>query len=467
MKAPLRNILAILAGDAGSRVIGFIVTVYLARILLPASFGLINIGLAVLGYLSLVNSPGIQILEARNAAATEGGLRPRVGAILSFRVFLTPVLLLAAWGVLRAAGVGPDARDVILLYGLSLIPMALSLDWLFQGKEDFRVITASRLLNALVFAGFAFALVRTDQDVRMTAIAFLAGNIAAVVYLWVRYTRRFGPPPLGWDFAAWKGILRDNAPVGAAVLLTQSVTNLPPIAIGIFLSNTDAGMYSAAMKLAFVVLIIDRTLNAFFLPLATRYAVSRKEEYPKLLGVSVKAVVVTLIPLLISAWIVAGPAIRVVFGPGYDAAMPLFRVLTAYVFVTMLNSLFVCTLMAFGRTKEYALVVGAGAIVVCASVILFTALSGTAGAAWGIVLGETLILLMLIRAASRVTSIPGGPGLLKAGIAGALMATAAVLLDAAHPVVTLIAANAVYLGALAATGGIPHAEIRYLKERLV
>jgi O-antigen/teichoic acid export membrane protein len=467
MKVPLRNILAILTGDAGSRVIGFLVTVYLARILLPASFGLMSIGLAVLGYLSLLNSPGIQILEARNAAATEGGLRTRVGAILSFRVLLTPFLIALAWGVLAAGGVDSVTKDIILLYGLSLLPMALSLDWLFQGKEDFRVLTVSRLLNALVFAGCAFVLVRADEDVRLTAVAFLAGNVAAVAYLWARYTRRFGAPPLGWDLTAWKGILRDNAPVGAAVLLTQSVTNLPPIAIGIFLTNADAGAYSAAMKLAFVVLIIDRTLNAFFLPMATRYAVSRTEEYPELLGVSVKAVVVSLIPLLISACIAAGPAVRLIFGPGYDAAVPLFRLLTGYIFVTMLNSLFVCTLMAFARTKEYAMVVGAGAIVIFTAVLLLTALAGTSGAAWGVILGESLILLMLIRTTARVTKIPADPGLLKAGIAGALMATAAVLMEGVHPLVVLIAANAVYLGVLAATGGIPHAEIRFLKERLV
>ena len=467
MKNPLRNILAILMGDAGSRGIGFLVTVYLARILLPASFGLINIGLAVLGYLTLLNSPGIQILEARNAAATEGGMRARAGAILSFRILLAPVLLGIAWLILAAAKVNPEARDVILLYGLSLLPMALSLDWLFQGKEDFRVLTASRLLNALVFAACAVALVRTGDDVRMTAVAFLAGNIAAVAYLWAQYRRRFGPPPLGWDAAAWKGILRDNAPVGAAVLLAQSVTNLPPIAIGIMLSNTDVGMYSAAMKLAFVVLIVDRTLNAFFLPLATRYAVSRREEYPKLLGVSVNALIVALFPVLISACIVAGPGVNIVFGPGYGSAVPLFRVLTGYIFVTMLNSLFVCTLLGFGRTKQYALIHVTGALVIFAAVIAFTAIAGTLGAAWGIILGETLILMMLIRVTSRVTTVPPLSVVLKPAAAGILMAGAAVILNGTYTVIALIVANLVYAAALAAIRGVPYAEIRYLRERLV
>ena len=72
MKQPLKNIISIVSGDAGGRVIGFFVTVYLARILSPSSFGLINIGLAVLGYLSLIGSPGIQMVETRNAAAVEG-----------------------------------------------------------------------------------------------------------------------------------------------------------------------------------------------------------------------------------------------------------------------------------------------------------------------------------------------------------------------------------------------------------
>ncbi|MEW6512321.1 MAG: oligosaccharide flippase family protein [Bacteroidota bacterium] len=477
MKAPLKNMIAVLAGDVGSRAISFLVTVYLARILAPSAFGLINIGLGVLGYLTLLNSPGIQVLEARNAAATPGGMMPRVGAILSMRLFLVPLLLIMTAAVLALTGTPAETRNVVLIYAVSLIPMAMSLDWLFQGKEDFRLITVSRLLNALLYAIVAVLLVRSAADVRLTGVAFLVGNWAAVAYMGVKYRSRFGVPPLRWDPAAWGGIMRENIPVGAAMFLTQSVTNLPPIAIAMIMSNADVGIYSAAMKLVFVVLIMDRTLNALFLPIATRYATWKPGEYPVLLSVMLKTMVVILFPLTIAAIMLAEPAVGLVFGSGYEEAVPLFRMLMAYVVVTMLNSLFVCTLMAFARTTDYAIVVGGGALLICVGVFAFTWLLGTPGAAIGIAVGETVILLFLIRKSMVVTDIPSWTTLLKPVVATAVMAlTGWALMNQTRfigwgliyqtPIIALCISAVIYILALTLMGGIPREEFRYLKERL-
>jgi O-antigen/teichoic acid export membrane protein len=467
VKTPLRNIVAILSGDVGSRIIGFFVTVYLARIFTPASFGLVNLGLAALGYLVLLNSPGIQILELRNAAATEGGMASRAGAILSMRLFLAPILLLVTAVLLHLWNVPRETSAIILLYGLSLIPMALSLDWLFGGKESFRLITASRLLNACVFGIVTVLLVRSDGDVRWTAIAFLAGNIAATLLLGFRYLKRFGAPPFAWNPGAWREILRENIPVGAAMLLSQSVINLPPLVIGVLLTNTDVGMYSAGLKLSFVILIIDRTFNALFLPVATRYAAGRPEDLKRVLDVSVKAIIAVMVPILVAACVVAGPAVRLIFGPGYDGAIPLFRIMTGYVFVTIANSLFVCTLIAYRRTKEYSRIVGAGAGVVFVSVVVLTALFGTAGAAWGTILGEAVILLLLYRATGRITALPSAGSLLRPAVAGGIMAAVALATFPLGPAVSLTASFTAFGVAIVLTRGLPLDDLRYLKERFV
>jgi O-antigen/teichoic acid export membrane protein len=467
MKTPLRNIVAILSGDVGSRVIGFFVTVYLARIFTPASFGLVNLGLAALGYLFLINSPGIQILEVRNAAATEGGMGVRAGAILSMRLFLAPLLLLITAAVLYAGNVPRETSEIILLYGLSLLPLALSFDWLFGGKENFRLITAARLLNACIFGLATVSLVRSDGDVRWTAIAFFAGNVAATLLLGMTYFRRYGAPPFSWDPGAWKVILRENIPVGSAMLLAQSVTNLPPLVIGVLLTNTDVGMYSAGLKLSFVILIIDRTFNAMFLPVATRYAIGRPEDLKRVLDVVLKAIIAFMVPLLVASCIVAGPAVRLVFGPGYEPAVPIFRILTGYVFVTIANSLFVCTLIARERTKEYARIVGFGAGVVFVSVVVLTALMGAPGAAWGTILGETVILVLLFRATGRIAPLPPAGHLLRPALAGGAMAAAAVVTAPLGVPFSLATSAAVFGVAVVLTRGLSLEDLRYLKERLV
>jgi len=467
MKKPVADILAILAGDVGGRAIGFLVTLYLARVLAPASFGIINIGIAVLGYLSLLGSPGIQMVETRNAAAVEGGMPARAGAILSMRLALAPLLVCLTYAIVTLVGIPDATRDVIALYALSLVPMALSLDWLFQGKEDFRGVMNSRLLNSLVFGLFVILFVRTESQIRLTPLAFLAGNSAGALFLGVMYRRRFGVPELGWNPSAWIQVLRTNVPAGAAMFLAQSVANLPPIVIGILMSNADAGIYSAGMKLIFLLLLVDRTLNSLFLPVATRYAVSRSAEFPALLSAALTAIVVVMVPVLIGTCIIARPAVNLIFGPGYEGAVPVVRVLTGYVLLTLLNSIVICTLIAFGRTRTYSVIVGGGAVIVCAAVVAFTALFGPAGAGAGIITGEAVMLILLVRAVSRVAPLPSFRFLLKPAISGLAMAASSFALAELPPLASLAASTALFVVVLLSINGLPRQEIRYLRERLI
>jgi O-antigen/teichoic acid export membrane protein len=272
LKPPLRNALLLFSGDAGGRLLGFLVTVYLARVLAPSSFGVINVGFAVLGYLGLIGSPGIQILEARNVAVTTSVNTARVGAVLSLRLFLAMGLLTATALCTNVIVRSGEMRDVIVLTTGSLVPLALLLDWFFQGKEKFAVLTFSRILNYLVYGGAVLLLVRSAGDIRMSPVAFGLGNLAGAGTLLAVYLRRYGALELRWQPSAWKEVVRRGVPVGFAVFLGQSSTNLPPLVIGILLTNFDVGMYSAAMKLVFLLLMLDRIFNAQYLPLLSRYA---------------------------------------------------------------------------------------------------------------------------------------------------------------------------------------------------
>lgn len=129
MKRPLVNLLSLLTGDLGSRLIGFFISVYLARVLEPTGFGLLNVGLAVLGYLQLAGSPGIQVLETRNAAAFVEVNRERVNAVLSVRLVLAIGLLALSTLVVFAFVADDLTRQVILMFSLAVIPLALMLDW--------------------------------------------------------------------------------------------------------------------------------------------------------------------------------------------------------------------------------------------------------------------------------------------------------------------------------------------------
>lgn len=467
MKRPLVNLLSLLSGDLGSRLIGFFVSVYLARVLEPTGFGLMNLGLAVLGYLQLASSPGIQILETRNAAAFAEVDHERVSAVISLRLILSAVLWITAAGCAFIFVSDNVTRDVILLFALSVIPFALMLDWFFQGKEAFFAVGASRLIQYLVYGTIVFLAVHSVNDVQVTAIAFDAGALAAASVLWNSYRRRWGLLKFRWLPATWKDILVKGLPVGGAMFLAQSVTNLPPLAIGLFSSAGDIGLFSSAMKIVFLLLLVDRLFNALFLPVVTRYISSQADEVGRLVQTTMKVLSALIIPLAIAGTILGGDVIAIVFGGKYEGAVPLLDILIGYFVLTVLNSAFVCVLIGSGREKEYTRMITWGSVGLCIAVVGGTSLFGVHGAAYAVVFGELLIVSLMMREARKVVAVSLTTILARPLVAGVCMIGTALLFREMNPLALTAVSITVFAVTIVLLKGFSARELRFLREKFV
>ncbi len=466
MKKPMRNILSYVLGDAGSRLLGFLVTIYLARILAPAGFGLISIGLAVLGHLMLLASPGIQMLETRNVAATREIERDRAAGVLALRVGLSLVLVVCTLAVAGLLLGSTPTRDIVLLYVACLLPMSLFLDWFFQGREEFHIVGLARVAQFLVYGGLAVIFIQSQDDLLFAPVAFFTGSLAGSLLLLLVYRRRYGRLRVAWAPSLWWSILRENAPVGGVVFIAQMVTNLPPIIIALMLTTADVGVYSGAMRLAFVVLFLDRLVNALFLPLVTRHIAALVEEASRTVRLASRVVVILFLPLAASGIIWAREIVALVLGPGFEGAAPVFQVLLSYVALTIINTVFVCTLVGGGREKEYSRIMFTGSAILVLFMVGLTYLIGILGTALGIAMGEALIAIMMILETGRAREFSGVRrvsvtivAVLAMGLAGPLLGGGMAVL-----LMTLLLG---YVVAVMGVGGLSRKDIRYLRERMV
>ncbi|MER3524694.1 MAG: hypothetical protein C4326_11715 [Ignavibacteria bacterium] len=440
MKPSLNKLIAFLAGDVGSRAIGFVITAYLARVLDTGGFGVVNIGFSVLGYLMLLGTPGIHLIETRNAAAAEGMHSERVQAILSLRLVLAVALILGAAVLAALLPMEAGSRRVVVLSTFSLVPLALSLDWFFHGKEQFWVMSAAKVLSAATFGTAGFIVVRSAEDVAWVPIAFALGNTAAAIFFLIQYRSQFGPLRLMWRLPLWKQIVGSNVPVGMSVFLAQSTVNLPPIVVGWLVSSAAAGLFSAALKVVFVLLMIDRVVHALLLPVTSRAFTGRGENAAVLLVTVTKGILVLLFPLTTCAVLLASPAVTLIFGEQYAAAAPVLQILLAYFLLTVLNTVLVCALIGSGREKAYTLAVTIGSALSVLASVFGTLLFGIGGTAWGMVAGELLTVVLMVRAVRRVV----GGVIVRALLAPSAAATATtlglVLMPAQHVAVQCVMA---------------------------
>lgn len=463
MKRLAGNMLALVAGDLGSRLIGFVVTVYLARVLETSGFGVMNIGLSVLGHAMLVVSPGIQFLETRNVAAGH----ERVNLILSLRLVLALVVTLLVASVSLFVLQDHTVRLTVILFVCSTVPLALFLDWYYSGKEEFPLVSGAKVFMYLVYLGIVLLAVRNPGDLTLVPIAFAAGNLAAAASLLTLYKQRGGRLNLMFSAGAFITVLRENVPVGVSMFLAQSAVNLPPILLGWLVSTSDAGIFSAGMKIVFMLLIADRVLHNLLLPVATRYYAGKREEAPELLSLVMKWVTIIALPVAIIGMMFALPVVQLVFGPAYTEAALVLKILMAFFFFTLLNTICICVLIGSGNERSYSSTMLAGSAITVALILTGTLSAGTTGAATGIVAGEIVTVGLMIAKVASVAATHLAKHLIRPVIGAACMAAVLFPGQDWNPYLSAGVSFAAYTIALMVLGALNRTEIRYVVGRFV
>jgi polysaccharide transporter, PST family len=405
VKKPLQNFLSLVWSDLGSRAIGFFITVYLARVLGPAAYGLVSVGLAVLGHAQLLSSPGIQVVEARNAARPEGMSPERFGGVLVVRVVLSVLMLLIAWGAMCFLSLDPRTTAVLMWSLAVLFPLAIAPDWFLQGRERMGPLGMARVTGYLIYGAFVWLLVGSTVDVALAPAAYCAGSLGTAVVLWIAVRREFVLPRITFDVRLWLAILRENLPVGFAMFVGQMVMNLPPLLLAVMWSNSEAGVYNAALKLVFLLLAIDRVLNALLLPAMTRVRETRPEDLARVTGLSIRIVLSLAGLIIVPGMFIVPTLLGLVFGGAYTGAESAARILLVYVGLTLLNSVAVCVLIASGQERVYSKAMVFGSIILAAAMVALTPLWGVTGTAIGAVIGELATVSFMMYAAAREVTV--------------------------------------------------------------
>ncbi len=465
MKPLARNVLAATGSDAGSRMLGFLVTAYLARVLGPSSFGLMSIGLSILGYAFLFSGPGLNVFGTRHVASSSTLEGIRAGEIVVLRVSLACLsTVLFAAGALAAFGFTRDWLTVALFIGAA-VPMAASPEWFLQGKNAIGQLAVARLAMYVAYLGLVLLLVREPTDAPWSAVAFAGGAtvMTAVTFMFMRTWEadrlRLISPGRAWV------ILRESLPLGGSSLLAQTIVNAPVLIVGAILTTKEAGLFGSAMKLVFFALMLDRVFYLLFLPVASRWA-SETEHFKLIVAIALKMVLFIAVPVTLFAMAFAGTLTSIVYGNGYAAAAPVVAAAMPYFGLTVVSTVMMTVLFATHQEKAYMVTLSYGTAVLVVLCAGLTLLMGTVGSGIALSLGELVMVIGLTRKVSVFLSLPLERILLSYLIAAGTTAVAFWLTGGWPLIAQLIVGIAVFIVSVPVVRGVTTADVHFLRQRL-
>lgn len=397
----------LLLGEGGARLLAFIASFYLARQLGPSSFGVITIGMTVLGYALWPSDLGMQQIGTRESALPSEARRLRLGAIFRLRLFLG-----AAGGLIAALLVllliaDETTQLVALLFLLALLPTILQSEWYFQGKRRYGSIAVVRYLFGGLFLAGVFFLVEGGDDLLRVPIIYAGALGVAATAAFVFYRGEDAPFSMkGESGAGGAGdVLRLSTPVGMGGLLVQGVQLLPPILLAIVATEEIVGYFGAAFRLVLAAMIVDRIFISLYFPRIT----ALHAEGPAGFAAGLRR---TYLPLLVGAFLLSlmislfsAPIVTILYGPDYAAAAAPLAILAWFLFGSIMTSFFSYPLLAVGVERAYFRSSLISTIVTALLMVVAALTSGLLAVSAALAAGEVITALLMYREFRRAVPV--------------------------------------------------------------
>lgn len=304
---------------------------------------------------------------------------------------------------------------------------------IFQG--DRRLIPLSRVMF-LSFILNGLALVQTTRlmksmDVKQIAIANSVGliisgvvgvtlavkgfgawalvwqtvSLAAVKSAWLWATGRWAPEAR-FSFASLKSIWRVGLSVFSSSSLNTFFLYIYSFVIGAYYNLASLGVYTQADKWSKMgSASISQIMTASFVPLLAKFQ-DDGESFRRYVQKVNRFAAFVLFPALAGMAAIGTPLFHTLFGNKWDAAIPLFQILSVRGIFIVLISLYTNYLLALGYTRRLF------AVEIVKDTLIFAAIMTTVWAGsitilvWGQLAASALTYIIVLAMTSRATAIP-------------------------------------------------------------
>jgi PST family polysaccharide transporter len=371
-----------------------VVTVpYLSRTLGPAAWGILAAVQSFAGCLLLAVEFGFTFSGTREAARAGGdrnSLREVVSAVLGAKFVLA---LLCCGAALIVEWSMPLFREHpgVFWWGIAwAVFQGSNLMWFFQAIERMRLIATLDFLIRLVGVIATFIFVQGPEDT-WVALACMAGASffsLAISLALASKIAGFEIPKRRAILAALSGGSKTFIPRNASTLFSVGNTFL----LGVFARPEIVGFYGGADRICRALTGLLAPASEAVYPRISNVATQSRDRTLRLARLGALIMCTAGMAMAALIWALAPLLIRVLLGPGYDAAITPLRILGLLApLIALRNVLTIHWMLPLDLEKQLNTVVLAGGVLNIVLAILIAPRFGGVGMAWVVVATQAVV----------------------------------------------------------------------------
>ena len=413
-------------GETFSKLCVIAAFAYLARVLTPGDYGLVELALSITVFFVLGVESGMGLYGARVVAAQPERVPQLVPQVMLLRAILgVPAfaLVLAVASYYEAAGLG-----ILAVNGVAVLLTPFLTQWVFQGLRQMQWVAAGAAARNFVFVVLVLTLVRPGSDIRLVAVAEVCG-LAVLALLNAFFLLGQLRVRLEWRglLPGTRRLFGDVWYMGISDFTWACLWYSPALITGwLGLGATEqVAWIGAAVR---IVLALHTFVWLYFFNLLPNMARELAVSVDGWSDLMKRSMAMSMWPACLAAvggTLIAPLAIPLIYGDDYSAAVRPFQIVIWMIPLAWFSGHFRFSLIAAGHQRWEFAVSAASAVVTVTSAFVLGHYQGSVGAASALVIGGVANTALALVASNRhigaVQIVPSiGPALVATAVSLAL-----------------------------------------------
>ncbi|HPN34620.1 MAG TPA: oligosaccharide flippase family protein [bacterium] len=376
------NLSYLFIGEGISVVLAFMTTIWLARRLTDEGFGRLAYVQSIIMYFAILIDLGLAVFGTREIARQPAEAR-RIGVnIFAIRMSIAATIVLLFFLLVFFLPLNLEMKLLLAFGSLALLTQALNPEFLFQGLERMGGIALWRILIHGLYLLPVLLFVHSRQQLVLTPVFRFAAEGLSVVVVFSLIRRQLpGSWRAGLDLSLWPRYVKESVVIAMAVLVMRLYYSFDTLMLGALDQPEVVGWYSAALKIAQLLLVAGSLIQASFAPFLVKESASPERMDAVVLRFGV---LLTIIGGLASGVILLSNKfiVTTLYGTGYHRAEAPLMILCLATLVNYMATTFSGALIFGGRQKAFLTIVIAATVMNVALNVALIPRFSYMGAAW-------------------------------------------------------------------------------------
>ncbi|CAG7840798.1 lipid II flippase MurJ [Clostridium haemolyticum] len=350
-----KNLLSVGLSSLVAQLLTFLMIAYYARILSIEGFGRINLAQSIITYSTMITLFGFQTLGTREVSKNKNNKEELLGNIIITRLIVALICFFMVMAIAFTTNKGVIFRNILIVYGLTLFPLAFNIDWFYSGIQQMQHNAIYNVLKSGIPFLLICILFRSEKNIIFIPIFTLCGLLFAAIYHIILLKRKtLFKISLKINKKQIAKYVKLSIPFLVSGLLSMINCNVDSLIIGFTRSEYELGIYSSAYKIIFFLTNLIAVIFTPFFPLLISYYHEKDiNNLEKVVENLCKIVVLIGVPVLIGGIILSKEIIILLFGQKYMKAYVPFIILLVYILVLFMRENYGYSLNAWNKENKY------------------------------------------------------------------------------------------------------------------